>query len=163
MVFSLDLRRAATMGNQLVPHLSLDGVEQNGGNRYLKNEVSTSFMVPSADHPWSDYQIIMWQAQTPAGYAALKEASGSLPEWCKRTTAMKRAPPCPALPVWSTPICAAISKTSRPISILLITSGTMIARQTGDFSKPNSAIGQIPVIAPAFIREPGLSNPEWLE
>src|SRR5438067_8345592 len=73
VVFSLDLRRAAAMGNQLVAHLTLDGVEQNGGNRYLENEVSTSFIVPSADHPWSDYQIIMWQGQTPAGYATLKK------------------------------------------------------------------------------------------
>ena len=73
VVFSLDLRRAATMRNQLVAHLSLDGVEQNGGNRHFENEVSTSFIVPSAAHPWSDYQIIMWQGQTLAGYATLKE------------------------------------------------------------------------------------------
>jgi hypothetical protein len=72
VVFALDLRRAAAMANQLVAHLTLDGVEENG-NRYLENEVSTSFIVPSADHPWSDYQIIMWQGQTPAGYATLKE------------------------------------------------------------------------------------------
>jgi hypothetical protein len=126
VVFALDLRRAAAMANQLVAHLTLDGVEENG-NRYLENEVSTSFIVPSADHPWSDYQIIMWQGQTPAGYATLKKL-GSPPEWCKPTTAMKQAPRCPALPVWSTPICAAIWKTLRPISILPITSGTMVAR-----------------------------------
>src|SRR5207237_5546140 len=73
VVFPLDLRRAATMGNQLVAHLSLDGVEQNGGNRHFEHEVSTSFLVPSADQPWPDYQIIMWQGQTPAGYVTLKE------------------------------------------------------------------------------------------
>ena len=72
-VFALDLRRAATMGNQLIAHLTLEGVEQNGGNRYLEKEVSTAFIVPFADHPWSDYQIIMWQGQTPAGYATLKK------------------------------------------------------------------------------------------
>ena len=38
VVFALDLRRAATMGNQLVAHLSFDGVEQNGGNRTLKRK-----------------------------------------------------------------------------------------------------------------------------
>jgi len=75
VVFSLDLRKAVTMGNQLVANLSFDGVEQNG-NRHLENEVSTAFIVPSADHPWSDYQIIMWQGQTPAGYATLKKARG---------------------------------------------------------------------------------------
>src|SRR5438132_10333872 len=35
-VFALDLRRAATMGNQLIAHLTLEGVDQNGGNRYLE-------------------------------------------------------------------------------------------------------------------------------
>src|SRR5438105_950640 len=30
VVFALDLRRAAAIGNQLVAHLRLDGVEQNG-------------------------------------------------------------------------------------------------------------------------------------
>src|SRR5580704_19288338 len=47
VVFALDLKRAAAMGNQLVAHLTLDGVEEHGGNRYLENEVSTSFIVPS--------------------------------------------------------------------------------------------------------------------
>src|SRR5207253_4408162 len=61
VVFPLDLRRAATMGNQLVAHLSFDGVEQNGGNRHFENEVSTSFIVPSAAHPWSEYQKLKRQ------------------------------------------------------------------------------------------------------
>ena len=73
VVFSLDLRRAVTAGNQLVAHLSLEGVEQTGGNRHRENELSTSFIVPPAANPWTDYQIIMWQGQTPAGYATLKK------------------------------------------------------------------------------------------
>jgi hypothetical protein len=66
VVFALDLKRAAAMGNQLVAHLTLDGVEENGGNRYLENEVSTSFIVPSADPSvvgLSDYHV----ARTDAG------------------------------------------------------------------------------------------------
>ena len=73
VVFSLDLRRAAATGNQLVARLSFDGLEQNGGNRRLENAISTSFIMPPAANPWSDYQIIMWQGQTPAGYATLKK------------------------------------------------------------------------------------------
>ena len=73
VVFSLDLRRAVTPGNQLVAHLSLEGVEQTRGNRHRENELSTSFIVPPAANPWTDYQIIMWQGQTPAGYATLKK------------------------------------------------------------------------------------------
>ena len=43
------------------------------GNRHLENAESTSFIVPPAGDPWSDYQIIMWQGQTLAGYATLKK------------------------------------------------------------------------------------------
>jgi hypothetical protein len=73
MVFSLDLRRAAATGNKIVAHLSFDGIEQNGGPRHRENEISTPFIVPPAANPWSDYQIIMWPGQTPAGYATLKK------------------------------------------------------------------------------------------
>src|SRR5438067_12793393 len=48
VVFSLDLRRAVTTGNQLVAHLSFDGVDQNGGTRHLENAISTPFIVPPA-------------------------------------------------------------------------------------------------------------------
>src|SRR5438067_10105359 len=48
VVFSLDLRRAVTTRNQLVAHLSFDGVDQNGGNRHLENAISTPFIVPPA-------------------------------------------------------------------------------------------------------------------
>ena len=73
VVFSLDMRRAVTAGNKIIAHLSFDGVDQNGGIGHRENEASASFIVPPTDDPWSDYQITMWQGQTPAGYAALKK------------------------------------------------------------------------------------------
>src|SRR5439155_5648542 len=37
-----------------------------------EHEETVSFVVSPSDSPWSDYQIIMWQEQTRAGYDALK-------------------------------------------------------------------------------------------
>jgi len=68
----LDTRRAVTMKNELSAHLSFDAVDQHGGKSHRENNETRSFIVSPADHPWSDFQIIMWQEQTRAGYAALK-------------------------------------------------------------------------------------------
>jgi Beta-galactosidase len=160
-VFALDLRKAATMGNQLVAHLTLDGVEQNGGNRYLENEVSTSFIVPSADHPWSDYQIIMWQGQTPAGYATLKklgvtagmvqadhrnEASTSMASLARLVDADLRC----YLENIATDFYSPYHKwyDGRPAD--------------WRFAEAKQRYWVNPGDRAAFIREPSLSNPEWL-
>jgi hypothetical protein len=70
--FPLDTRRAITMKNQLATHLSLDATDKRGGKSHRENDETRSFIVSPADRPWSDFQIIMWQEQTRAGYAALK-------------------------------------------------------------------------------------------
>jgi len=73
VVFPLDIRRAVTIKNRLVARLSFDGVDQSGNIVHRESNEATSFIASPADHAWSDYQIIMWQGQTPAGYAALKQ------------------------------------------------------------------------------------------
>jgi hypothetical protein len=73
VVFSLDIRRAVTMRNQLAVHLSFDGLDQGGNKFHRENDQAASFVASPSDRPWSDYQIIMWQVQTPAGYAALRQ------------------------------------------------------------------------------------------
>jgi hypothetical protein len=72
VAFPLDTRRAVTMKNQLAAHLSFDTLAQSGRTFHRENDETQSFIVSPADHPWSDFQIIMWQRQTRAGYAALK-------------------------------------------------------------------------------------------
>src|SRR5438874_860413 len=161
VVFPLDLRRAATMGNQLVAHLSLDGVEQNGGNRHFENEVSTSFIVPSAAHPWSDYQIIMWQGQTLAGYATLKElgvtagmvqadhrdeASTSMPSLARLVEADLRC----YLENIATDFYSPYHKwyDGRPVDWRFLEAKQRYRANPGD--------------RVAFMREPSLSDPEWL-
>jgi hypothetical protein len=71
-VFSLDPKRAVTVKNRLAVHLSLDETDQSGKPVHREHEEAASFIVSPPDNGWSDYQIIMWQPQTPAGYAALK-------------------------------------------------------------------------------------------
>ena len=71
-VFSLDPKRAVTVRNKVVVHLSLDETDQSGKPVHREHEEAASFIVSPPDNAWSDFQIIMWQRQTPAGYAALK-------------------------------------------------------------------------------------------
>src|SRR5579863_9977866 len=61
LAFPLDLDRAVTAENKLVAHLSLD-------HGTIAGEADALFIVPPAGDAWSDYQIIMWQPQTSAGY-----------------------------------------------------------------------------------------------
>jgi len=71
VTFTLDMRRAATIKNQLVVRVSFDAADQRG-DKVDRDEQSTFFAAIPADDPWSDYQVIIWQGETPAGYAGLK-------------------------------------------------------------------------------------------
>src|SRR5438105_3840016 len=80
--FSLDARRAVTMKNQLTVDLTLEGIDPFGNKIHRENRETGSFIASPRDIPWWDYQIIMWQVQDRAGYAALKRlgvTAGSLP------------------------------------------------------------------------------------
>jgi len=73
VAFSLDTRRAVTMKNRVATHLSLDSVDQSGTAVHRDNDEAKLFVVSPSDDPWLDFQIIMWQPQSRAGYAALKK------------------------------------------------------------------------------------------
>jgi hypothetical protein len=70
--FRLDMRRAVTVKNELAAHLSLAGVDRGGAPVHRRDDQAVSFIASPPDQGWWDYQIIMWQGETPAGYAALK-------------------------------------------------------------------------------------------
>ncbi len=72
VAFPLDLRRAATIQNKLTAALSLDGVDPGGTPVHRRDRQVVSFIASPPDQRWWDYQIIMWQNQTPAAWAALK-------------------------------------------------------------------------------------------
>ena len=82
VAFSLDIRRAVTMKNSIVAHLSFDEIGPGGAIVHRENDAAASFVASPPGRGWSDYQIIMWQLQTPAAYAALKRlgvSAGMLP------------------------------------------------------------------------------------
>jgi hypothetical protein len=62
--FSLDARRAVTIENKIEAHLTLDGAR-------MASAAAKFIAMPPATR-WQDFQIIMWQNQTAAGFAALK-------------------------------------------------------------------------------------------
>jgi len=70
--FSFDARRAVAAKNKLAVHVSLDETDQNGKRSHRELDKTASFIVSPPTNAWRDYQIIMWQRQTRAGYAALK-------------------------------------------------------------------------------------------
>lgn len=71
--FVLDTRRAVTIKNRLEAHLSFDSTDRQGNSVHYETDAAASFVATPSDSGWSDYQIIMWQGQTPEGYATLKK------------------------------------------------------------------------------------------
>lgn len=72
IVFAIDTRRAVAVHNQVTAHLTFDGTDQGGRAVHVEEEVSAPFAAIPLDPGWWDYQIIMWQDQSPRQYAALK-------------------------------------------------------------------------------------------
>ncbi len=96
VTFPLDARRAVTMKNRLATHLSMEEVDQSGGTSRRENDETTSFIASPFDHPWTDYQIVMWQPQSQAGYAALKRlgvTAGMVHPWELNSTTVDRLAP----------------------------------------------------------------------
>ena len=73
VTFTLDAGRAVTMKNKIAAHLSLDFMDQSGSRIHRENREAKDFIVTPTSSGWADYQIIMWQRQTPAAYATLKK------------------------------------------------------------------------------------------
>jgi hypothetical protein len=72
IVFTLDLRRAAAMDNDLRVHLSFEGKNRKGEPDRRQEDVETRFIARPPDAKWRDYTIIMWQHRSPDQFAALK-------------------------------------------------------------------------------------------
>ena len=162
VVFPLDMRRAVTAGNRVIAHLSVDGMNETGGNGRRESEAAASFIVPPPDHAWSDYQIIMWQGQTPAGYAALKQlgvTAGMIPANNRGQTSgfetsldpLIRADLRCYLENMATDFYSPYHKwyDNREVNWRFLEAKQRYHANPGDHA--------------AFIREPSLSDPEWLE
>lgn len=72
VIIPLDMTRAVATENRLRTRLSFRG-PGDGASGGRTAEVDAFFHVPPSDPGWSDYQVIMWQAQNAGQYAALRD------------------------------------------------------------------------------------------
>ena len=59
--FTLDLRRAVAMTNNLHAHFSFEGVNQKGAKDHREEDAAVSFIARPPDRKWWDYTIVMWE------------------------------------------------------------------------------------------------------
>jgi hypothetical protein len=159
VAFPLDTRRAVTMKNRLTAHLSIDAVDQLGTKFHRENDEAGWFIASPSDHPWSDYQIIMWQQHTRAGYAALKRlgvtAGMVLPWQLNNTTADPTAPLLDNDMRWY-------------VENIATDFYSTYHRWSGDrpvnwkFLEVKKRYRDNPLDLQALVREPSLSDREWL-
>jgi hypothetical protein len=155
----LDVRRAVTMKNRLTTHLSIEAVDQLGNRFHRDIDEAGLFIASPSDQPWSDYQIIMWQQQTRAGYAALKPlgvtAGMVLSSQLSSATA---------------DLTASLLDTDMRWYVENIATDfySTYHRWSGDrpknwkFLEIKQRYRDNPVDPQALVREPSLSDPEWL-
>ncbi|MFB3922033.1 MAG: beta-galactosidase [Terriglobia bacterium] len=70
--FTLDLRRAVAMQNELTAHFTFEGTNRKGARDHREEDARISFIARPPDRKWWDYQIIMWQDGSAEHYAQLK-------------------------------------------------------------------------------------------
>jgi hypothetical protein len=68
VAFTLDLRRAVSMRNELRGHVLLSGASEPQAA-----DGALELVVPPQDRDWWDYRVIVWQALDPAQYATLRD------------------------------------------------------------------------------------------
>src|SRR3984893_10364481 len=159
--FSLDARRAVTMKNLLTVDLSLDGVDQLGNKFRRENREAGSFIASPSDIRWWDFQIIMWQVHDRAGYVALKRlgvTAGMLP--IDHVSHM-------FVPKWIEPLLDADLRFY--LENIVTDFYSSYHRWSDDrpvnwrFLKAKQRYWENPLDLAALIREPSLSDRDWLE
>lgn len=153
IAFTLDLRRAVAMRNEVRARLDL--------GRRTRDAVAT-FVARPMDDPWRDYQVIMWQGRNARQYAALKSVGVSagmvIAERANPGAELAR-PQVDAMLRndlrWyveniATDFYAAYHRwfPDRPVNWLYLDAKARYRANSGDLS--------------ALVREPSLSDPQWL-
>jgi Beta-galactosidase trimerisation domain/Beta-galactosidase len=69
--FTLDLRRAAAIDNELRAHFSFEGVDKKGGPDKREEDAKIRF-IAKPDRNWWDYIILMWERYPTEHVAILK-------------------------------------------------------------------------------------------
>jgi len=73
MGFSLDLRRAVAMKNELRVHFTFEGVNRRGQPDRRDENAAVAFIAKPSNHNWWDYTIMMWQNYPGDRFPALKQ------------------------------------------------------------------------------------------
>jgi len=87
--FTLDLRRAAAMRNQVEARFTFEGVNKKGDRIHRDETAQAGFIARPPDRAWWDYVILMWQNYSAVGFAALKNLGISAGQYNGRN----RTPP----------------------------------------------------------------------
>ncbi|HPT27100.1 MAG TPA: beta-galactosidase [Bryobacteraceae bacterium] len=70
--FSLDLRRAVAMRNELSVRFTFEGVDKKGAKDHREEGAKIAFIAKPTERVWNDYHIVMWQSHDAAVFAKLK-------------------------------------------------------------------------------------------
>ena len=72
MAFTLDLRRAVAMKNDLRVHFTFEGVDKKGRSDHRDEDSQVTFIARPPERTWWDYIIMMWQQYSRTDFATLK-------------------------------------------------------------------------------------------
>ncbi len=72
MRFTLDLRHAVAMTNELHVHFSFEGVNKSGAKDHREEDADIAFVAKPPDRAWWDYTIVMWQPYSAERFGTLK-------------------------------------------------------------------------------------------
>ena len=158
--FHLDMRRAVAMQNELQTDLTLDEVTKGGPTIHRNDVERLSFVVSPPKQVWSDYQIIMWQphgASQDAGLKKLGISAGMLEGRHLDDRSLREEAPLLQnnLPWYVENIATDFYSPyhhwfpNHPVNWLFLAAEKHHQEQPNDIS--------------AFIRDPSLSDPQWLK
>ncbi len=82
--FTIDLRRAVAMKNELQAHLSLEGVNKKGAKDHREEDARIGFVARPPYRTWWDYTMVMWQHYPSQSQPALKHLGFNASEWVGR-------------------------------------------------------------------------------
>jgi hypothetical protein len=161
--FWLDTRRAVRTRNRLSAHLSFVSPDGAGNLIHREADEAATFIATPSDRGWSDYQIIMWQGQTPAGYATLKKL-GVTAGMLETNHRDERA-------IYTPSDLARLVDADLRCYLENIATDFYSPYHRWDDERPanwrfldaKQRYSASPRDRAAFIREPSLSDPQWLE
>lgn len=82
--FTLDLRRAVAMKNELAVHFSFEGVNKKNAPDHREEDARISFVARPPGRTWWDYTIVMWQHYPAELLPGLKKLGINAGQWVGR-------------------------------------------------------------------------------